>query len=246
MERGQHYPGSRSNPPRATSPAPLENGSSTGSDATPPVLRRSMAEILGFSDEENDTADRPQRGGSPRNSAGGVSVSLSRRALSQIEEAEAGSTVAFSNAEAGAISAVTGDPPSERPLTLSVPHTASQLVFPAGALKYKKPAATETVSMAEGFQALAAQREAADANKDSARMVTSQAHKELVKDKVRLSEKTFALEERHVLQETLDKEAERAHRRGDNLKNLVLDSQRAGMSMQDYFAAREVLLTSSN
>jgi len=166
--------------------------------------------------------------------------------LSQVEEPEAGSTVARSNAGAGANTAGPGDPPSERPPTLSVPHTASQLVVPAGALKYKKPAATKTVAMAEGFQALAAQRAAADAKKESARMVTAQANKELVKDKVRLSEKTFALEERRVLQETLDKEADRAHRREDNLKNLVLDLQRAGISMQDYLAARQVFLTSSN
>jgi len=123
---------------------------------------------------------------------------------------------------------------------------ASQSVVPAGALKYKKPAAPKTVSMAEGFQALAVQREAAEAKKESARMVTAQAKQEFFKDKVRLSEKKFALEERRVLEENLDKEADCAHRREDNLKNLVLDFQRAGMSMQDYSAARQVFLTSSN
>ena len=59
-----------------------EDGSSSGSDARPPVPRLSMAEILCVSDEENDTAARPRRGGSPRTLAGGVSVSRSGRALS--------------------------------------------------------------------------------------------------------------------------------------------------------------------
>jgi len=100
--------------------------------------------------------------------------------------------------------------------------------------------------MAEGFQALAAQRDAVDAKKVSAHMVTEQDSHELFKAKARLSGKKFAMGKRLVLGETPDKEADRAHRRQDNLKNLVLDLQRAGMSMQDYFAARQSFLTIRN
>jgi len=199
---------------------PVDSPAELSDPDEPTTQPRRMAAIWGLSDEDDDAP--PPGCGADNSDDSPPNLPLQAPATSGVGR--------------GGRSSDRRSPP------LSVPHTSTQLVVPAGALKRKRPNISTGAAVAEGVQQIAAQRESMAKDRESARMVSARATERNMAERLELAKKRLDLEQSRMEEERKDKDQERKSRQEQSLLSMIIDLDRANMPMERFLKQRETLL----